>query len=257
MIELSDLDRAADRLTAASRLLGHHPESADWRFAWHRGLIDLAGGDVAAAKPRFEAVYRDLPGEDAAKLALGFCAEHRADRSMAEMFYEAVWERERLQASAAFGLARVRLTSRGRAAAVEVLDQVGENSRHFEAARIAAIMVLAGRLGPGTTGLPMVADINAAAGRLIALKSLDGGERNGPLRARLVAVLREAALGLAGNGELSGVHAGDVLGTAPSKRTLRTLLEGSFRGLAEQAHDAQEHGVLVDRANSVRPRTWW
>jgi serine/threonine-protein kinase PknG len=256
MIELNDLDGAADQLSKGSGLLGH-PESADWRFAWHRGLIELARGDVTAATSRFDEVYRDVPGEDLPKLALGFCAEHRGDRSEAEAFYEAVWERERLQASAAFGLARVRMASGGRAAAVEVLDEVGENSRHFEAARIAAISVLTGRLAPGPTGLPTAADLNDAVARLIALKSLDGGEPDGPLRARLIAVLREAALDLAGNGELAGVRGGDVLGDSPSRRTLRTLVEGSFRGLAAQAHDAREHGVLVDRANRERPHTWW
>ena len=255
MIELSDLDSATARLARAVPLLGHR-ESADWRFAWHRGLIDLARGDVAAARQRFEAVYRDLPGEDAPKLASGFCAEHGGDRSEAESFYEAVWERERLQAGAAFGLARLRL-SRGRAAAVAVLDQVGENSRHFEAARIAAIMVLAGRHAPEPAGLPTSADLDDAVARLGALKSLDGGERHGPLRARLIAVLREAAWGLARDGEPVRVRGGEVLGDAPSERALRTLLAGSFRGLAEQAHDRQEHGVLVDRANTVRPHTWW
>jgi serine/threonine-protein kinase PknG len=258
MIELKKLDGAKSQLAAASGLLGH-PESADWRFAWHRGLIELAEGKVAAARPRFAEVYRDVPGEDAPKLALGFCAEHCGDLSEAEMFYEAVWERERLQASAAFGLARVRLASKGRLAAVAVLDEVGDNSRHFEAAQIAAIMVLSGRLAPGAVGevLPTAADLNSAVERLLRLESLDGGERAGPLRARLTTVLREAALELARKGALAGVRGGHVLGDPPDKRKLCTLLEGSYRRLADQAGDAQDHGVLVDRANAVRPNTWW
>jgi serine/threonine-protein kinase PknG len=258
MIELNDLDGATSQLTAASGLLSH-PESADWRFAWHRGLIKLAEGEVVAARPLFAEVYRDVSGEDAPKLALGFCAEHCGDRSEAEKFYEAVWERERLQASAAFGLARVRMASTGRLAAVAVLDEVSDNSRHFEAAQIAAIMVLSGRLAPRAGGdvLPTAADLNSAVERLLRLESLDGGERAGPLRARLTAVLREAALELARNGALAGVRGGYVLGDPPGKRKLRTLLEGSYRRLAEQAGDAQDHGVLVDRANAVRPNTWW
>jgi serine/threonine-protein kinase PknG len=258
MIELNELDRAKSRLTAASGLLGH-PESADWRFAWHRGLIELAEDDVESAGRRFAEVYRDVPGEDAPKLALGFCAEQRGDLSEAEKFYEAVWERERLQASAAFGLARIRLVNTGRAAAVAVLDDVGENSRHFEAAQIAAIMVLSGRLAKesGGDGQPSAADLNSAVDRLLRLASLDGGERDGPSRVRLTAVLREAALGLARNGALAGVRGGEVLGDPPGERTLRRLLERSFRRLAKQAGDAQDHGVLVDRANAVRPNTWW
>ena len=256
MVELNDMEGAKNHLDEASGLLGH-PESADWRFAWHRGLIDLATGAVEEAWPRFAEVYRDVPGEDLPKLALGFCAEHRRDWSEAELFYEAVWERERLQASAAFGLARVRLASTGRAAAVAALDMIGESSRHVEAAKIAAIKVLGGRLAPGPDGdgLPTAADLDDAVQRLARLRSLDGGERDGPLRARLTAMLREAALALARDGALGEVRGGEVLGDAPSERTLRTLLEGSFRRLAEQAGDAQDHGVLVDRANAVRPHT--
>jgi serine/threonine-protein kinase PknG len=189
---------------------------------------------------------------------LGFCAEHARDLPEAERFYEAVWERERLQASAAFGLARVRLVRTGRDAAVAVLDEVGENSRHFEAAQIAAIMVLSDRLAPGAAGdgLPTAEDLNSAVDRLLRLK-LDGGERNGPRRARLTAVLREAALGLVRNGAVAGLRGGHVLGDPPDERALRKALADSFRTLAEQAGDADGHGVLVDRANAVRPNTWW
>jgi serine/threonine-protein kinase PknG len=256
MIELNDLQGANNHLTEASRRL-RHPDSADWRFAWHRGLIELVTGAVEKASSQFAEVYRDVPGEDPPKLALGFCAEHRGDRSEAEMFYEAVWERERLQASAAFGLARIRLANKGRAAAVAALDEVGEGSRHVEAARTAAIKVLGGRVAPGPDGdgLPTAADLEDAVERLARLRSLDGGERDGPLRARLTAMLREAALGLARKGALVEVRGGDVFGDPPSERTLRTLLESSFRRLAEQAGDAQDHGVLVDRANAVRPHT--
>lgn len=257
LIELEDLHGADNRLAAASRLL-RYPDHADWRFAWHRGLLELAKSDVETAKEQFVAVYRDLPGEDAPKMALGFCAEHGGELSEAEQFYEAVWVRERLQASAAFGLARIRLMLQGRDAAVAVLDQVGENSRHFEAARIAAITVLCGGLAPGAAtgdGLPRSTDLNAAVDRLNKLTSLDRGERDGPGRALMTTVLRAAALSLTGT--LTSVRGGDVLGQAPSERTLRTLLERSFRRLAEQADNGQDHGVLVDHANAVRPNTLW
>jgi hypothetical protein len=38
---------------------------------------------------------------------------------------------------------------------------------------------------------------------------------------------------------------------------LRERFADALRGLAAQARDAQEHGVLMDRANSVRPLTLW
>jgi serine/threonine-protein kinase PknG len=257
-IELDDLGSAADQVTAAGLLLGH-PASADWRLAWHRGLIAMAGGAVADAEGQFTEVYRDVPGEDAPKLALGLCAEHlgRTDTQAyhrAEAYYQAIWAKNTTQASAAFGLARVRLARHGRAAATTVLDEV--RAPHAEPAKIAAISVLCGRLATAD-GLPSDADLTSAVDRLDALLSLDGGESGGPARTRLTAMVRKAALHRAKARRLADVRGGEVLGDAPTERSLSKLLEGSFRELAGQARTRQEHGVLVDHANAVRPHTVW
>src|SRR6185437_3993388 len=57
-------------------------DPADWRIAWTDGLRQLAAGETdtdgagaAAARGAFSAVYDDLPGELAPKLALAFAAE--------------------------------------------------------------------------------------------------------------------------------------------------------------------------------------
>ncbi|MCW2939163.1 MAG: Serine/threonine protein kinase, partial [Actinomycetia bacterium] len=52
-----------------------------------------------------------------------------------------------------------------------------------------------------------------------------------------------------------GTPAGTVLGLPLAERELRFGLERSFRALARLAPRARERVVLVDRANSVRPRT--
>ena len=50
-------------------------DPADWRIAWYNGLRELASGQPDAARAAFTAVYDELPGELAPKLALAFAAE--------------------------------------------------------------------------------------------------------------------------------------------------------------------------------------
>ncbi|MEV6693739.1 tetratricopeptide repeat protein [Micromonospora sp. NPDC051196] len=251
-LELADPRAAVDALTGAATLLGPRAE-VDWRFTWHRALIALAADRIGEASREFDAVYADIPGEIAPKLALGYCAERDGDGVLATRYYTAVWRRDPFQASAAFGLARLRLTATDRAGAVAILDEVPALSRHHDAARIAAVRVLASRLAGG---LPGVADLNEAVRRL-ALLHLDGGERNGESRDRLTAAIREAVLDLIRSGNATGLARGRVLGTPPTERGVRELLDRSYRALAQQAHRAEEHNVLIDRANLVRPRTRW
>jgi serine/threonine-protein kinase PknG len=183
--------RQANRwLGEAEQLMGRDVAGYDWRLAWHRGLQFLMAGHVGKAQAEFTAVYDIVPGEWAPKLALGYCAERlRNPEATVREFYAAVWERDRSQASAAFGLARARLRAVGREpgareAAVAVLDQVPSTSRHYDTARVAAIRVLTGRLGPG---VPSAAMLWQAAHRV---EELAPGES----RDRLVAEVRENVL---------------------------------------------------------------
>ncbi|WP_158843950.1 serine/threonine-protein kinase [Saccharothrix deserti] len=259
-LELAELDHAADDLRAAGDLV-----TDDWRIAWHRGLLALARGDVGAARSEFDAVYDALPGEDAPKLALGFCAEHGGDPFRAERLYEAVWRRDRSQGSAVFGLARIRLARRDRAGAVALLDEVPKVSRHYDAAAVAAVVVLSGRLGSadeGERGEPDPADLRKAAERLSGLY-LDGGAPTGPARDRMTAILREAAFESVDNpvvlpaGALFGDGPGKKPGKKePSEKQLSGKLAQSYRALAGQADDADDLGLLIDLANKTRPRTW-
>ncbi|KAA2253896.1 protein kinase [Solihabitans fulvus] len=295
--------RAGERLVRAAELLSPSPQEPspqepaeqaadvarlleaaarrDWRMAWHRGLLALAGEDparsVAGERPTtgptteptasratraracFEEVYSAVPGEDAPKLALGYCAELLGEPAEAGRLYEAVWLRDHAQAGAAFGLARIALGRGDRAEAVAALDGVSEKSPHRDVAMIAAVRVLFGRIAvdpPRGTGLPTAADLRAAVTRLPDLY-LDGRYGDSPARDRLVTALREATLEWvetdAGGEPLDG---GDVLGSPVTGRGLRGLVEESLRRIAYQARDADDHGVLVDRANRVRPRTW-
>ncbi|CAM5615235.1 hypothetical protein STENM223S_07101 [Streptomyces tendae] len=240
----------------------------DWRIFWHRGLFHLTRGAVDKAEDEFAATYAALPGEAAPKLALGYCAEYLAERlrepdtgepaepraerarareTQAEEFYEAVLRRDPTQGSAAFGLARVRLRRGGRRRAVEVLDDVPTTSRHYDAARVAAVRVLAGRL-PAAPG-PLADELREAAERLAGLHLDGSGSWD-----RLVTELREHALACRPPGGWgSGFPAGELFGPQDTEEALRRLLSGSLRRLADQAGSAAERGDLLDTAYAVLP----
>ncbi|WP_433133449.1 tetratricopeptide repeat protein [Micromonospora sp. CA-240977] len=271
-LALGDPDSAAAALASAETSTGTRAD-VDWRIAWHRGLLALAADRIDEAGQQFDAVYSDIPGEVAPKLALGYCAERAGDHGSAARYYAAVWLRDPFQASAAFGLARLRLAATDRAGAVAVLDEVPALSRHHDAARVAAVRVLSSRL-PG--GPPTAGELNHAVHRLAAL-NIDGESRD-----RLTTAIREMALDLTHAGDAADLVGGPVLGAPPTERAIRELLERSYRSLGQQAQHADlpdpvaarpgrfrrvgrtndtarraAHDVLVDRANAVRPRTRW
>lgn len=260
-LKLDEIENARECLRRAEEILGKATDY-DWRMAWHHGLLALANGKITDAKSKFAEVYQALPGEDAPKLALGFCYEQLNNLDNAQHYYEAIWRRDRSQASAAFGLARICLRRGERNRAVTILDEVPDVSRHHDAARIAAVRILSGRLaaGPGKgTPLPTTADFREVAKRLPTLY-LDGGDQDGAARERLTTAVREVALAwvheTGGDEQLNGY---DLLGDPVSEWGLRKLLDSSFRALARrQARNPHDHGVLVDLANAVRPWTgWW
>ena len=258
-LELGELARAEDDAARAGELLGE-AAGHDWRMHWHRGLLALARGDVATAEGCFGAVYAELPGEQAPKLALGYCAEmrgvaaapegtpDRAHTARAERHYRAVWRRDDLAVSAAFGLARILLDRRDRAGAVRLLDEVPRISRHAEAAAIAQVRIRAERLGGEPPGPDDLAD---AAARLSGDRIGDDG---GVTRTRLTAVLREAALDRVRHDARPLPDGGPVFGDPPSEHTLRRLLERDYHELAGQARDADTRALLVDLAHRIVPR---
>lgn len=278
---------AANWLARATELLDPDTAGYDWRLAWHRGLLALAGDepDLKAAQEMFMATYDTLPGEWAPKLALGYCAEAltvhaKAERALAEQaaaetppgtpvtdpevvripdpkgtqtveYYDAVWQRDRTRGSAAFGMARVHLRRGDRAGAVKVLDAIPTTSRHFDAARIAAIRVLAGRLGGTAPTVAQLAQVNARLGQL---RLDDVGARD-----RLVTEIRENVLAGAADSEhpwgAEGLPEGELFEGATTRPALAGLLYQSLRKLADQAVTVEERGELLDRAYDVRPET--
>jgi serine/threonine-protein kinase PknG len=241
LIATGDLDQAATTLTELTA--GEHAD--DWRITWYHGLHELAAGKPEAAQAEFDAVYGELPGELAPRLALGFAAEAAGDLPTASRYFERVWTVDRSHVSAAFGLARSRLARYDRPGAVAALAAVPPTSSQYVTAQITAVRVHLTRVGHAqlTPG-----DLREAADRLDRL-TLDAARReylrSEILRAALVAVT-------------AGQTLGDdrLLGCEPAEHPLRSGLEQSYRALARMAPDQPQRIVLVDRANEVRPRTW-
>lgn len=216
----------------------------DWRIDWHRGLAALAANRPGDARMAFDAVYGQLPGEPAVRLALAAAVESTGDPDLAERLYDRVWWTDHGFISAAFGLARLQLAKGGRVAALRALDQVPESSSHHIAAQVAAV-----RANLPADGLP------AGAGELLAAS--DRLQRLGldvERQARLTVEMLEAALAWVTAGYTLPPDA-RVLGHEPHEKGLRLGLERAYRTLAQLAADPPTRIALVDRANAVRPRT--
>ncbi len=246
-LDVGDYDGAGGTL---ADLAAEDPN--DWRIAWTDGLRRLTKEDAAAAVGAFSAVYDDLPGELAPKLALAFAAEAAGDAATANRYFRLVWTVDRSCISAAFGLARTCLAAGDRPAAIAALAAVPETSSHHAAAQIAAVRIL---VSSGMTG----DDLRQADGRLNRL-TLDEARRQ-----QLTVEILRAALGWASTGQAPGSGQapnsargpnGLILGCEPNERALRFGLERGYRALARLTSDRSRRIELVDMANAIRPKTW-
>jgi serine/threonine-protein kinase PknG len=248
-IELGELAEAQRQLQAAQYLAIKNGFPHDWRIDWYRGLIELAGGRSRVAHVAFESVYDELPGEIAPKLALAVSAEGVRDYFGAARYYELVWRTDHSYVSAAFGLARVYLAQGAKAGAIEVLESVSPSSTHYVAAQVAAIKIKT-RLSGAKNSAPVTErDLIEAGGRLERL-TLDAERRT-----RLTAEVLEACHEWVLTSKTSPQPGTKVLGWDLSERDVRFGLERCYRSLARLAGNVEQRVELVDKANSIRPRT--
>jgi serine/threonine-protein kinase PknG len=235
----------AGEYDAAARLLADlaADDPADWRIAWYQGLRGLAVADAGQAQEAFSAVFDELPGELAAKLALAVAAEAAGDLAVAARYFGLVVTVDPSYVSAAFGLARPRLAMGDRPGAVAALGAVPSMSSYHAAAQIAVVRILVS----GGRGAVTGAELRQADGRLDALVVDD------VRRQQLSVEILQAALEWCASGQPPGT--GPILGCAPNQRALRFGLERSYRALARLSTDKARRIEFVDLANAVRPRT--
>jgi serine/threonine-protein kinase PknG len=222
-------------------------DAFDWRVDWYRGLLGLARQEPAEARRNFEACYDELPGETAPKLAIAAAAELAGLKTQAEHYHKLVWAVDRSYATSAFALARLLVADGHHAEAVEVLGQVPESSIHHTAAEIEAVRIRID--SPGFAGAVTPAELRDLGLRVSAL-GLDGEAHE----SLVCTVLQGALEWAAANPTLGGDHH-RVFDSALGERDVRRALERSFRARARMAPDRATRIDLVDKANSVRPRT--
>ena len=222
--------------SAAEQLLAVDPW--EWRAVWLQGLKALHENDGSAAQAAFNAVYGQVPGELAPKLALALACEASAEPDVAETLFEVCARSDAAYtAPGAFGMARIRAARGDVDGAVAALDLVSPTSRAFTEARRQRAALLA---SPGA-GLPALS---------AAMTSIDGVGIDPVDRARLTADVLAAALEqVRAHGPEPMIRIGGHPAAEPS---LRDGLESAYRALAAMTPGRDDKVELVDRANTVR-----
>jgi serine/threonine-protein kinase PknG len=210
----------------------------EWRAVWVGGLAALDTGDFAAAQSSFNAVYGQVPGELAPKLALALACERGREGDIAEGLYRTCASTDaNYVAPAAFGMARIRAARGDVSGAVQALDLVPSTSRSYpEARRLRAL-----ELYESGQGLPALAQ---------AMDSINGVQLDSRERGELTAqILERAIVEVNKNGAKTGVRVGAY---EAKEDTLRDGLEATYRQLAGIETDAGRRYALVDKANAMR-----
>ncbi|MDQ2781633.1 MAG: serine/threonine-protein kinase PknG [Actinomycetota bacterium] len=213
----------------------------EWRAVWMQGLVALQQGDPRAAQSAFNAVYGQVPGELAPKLALACACEGSGELDVAENLYAACARTDaNFTPAAAFGMARIRGGRHDDDGAVQALDLVPPTSRAFALARQARADLLT-RSGAGVPALSQ------------AWASVDTVLMDPRERARLdVRIFRMGLDEVVHRGEQPALHIGAHPATV---RGMREALETSLRQLARLTPERGDRVALVDQANEARPWT--
>ncbi|MEP7192211.1 MAG: tetratricopeptide repeat protein [Actinomycetota bacterium] len=213
----------------------------EWRAVWMSGMAALAKGDFTAAQSAFNAVYGQVPGELAPKLALALACEESNELDVAESLYTTCARTDaNYIAPCAFGLARIRSGRADLDGAISALDLVPPTSRAFTEAR----RKRADQLASSGRGLPALSE----AMRSVESLTIDARDR----ATLLVGVLDVALDEVRANGAQPQILIAGVPAAEPS---LRQGLESGYRELAGYAEDREDKVRLVDQANTIRSWT--
>jgi serine/threonine-protein kinase PknG len=239
-LEIGAPEEARKRLAELAAVI-----PGDWRLTWYSGQCALMGAEFDKAATDFNAVAAALPGELAPKLAIAATAELRDARDEAARCYATVWRTDHSYVSAAFGLARLRAAAGDRVAAINALDQVDPTSAHFTAAGEIAIEILLDGRTPENLDEQTLLD----AGKRAAALTLESAAKRAAIRVRVLGAALEWLQ--AGNENT----APRLLGAAFDEPAVRTGMERAYRELARATTDMWERIALVEKANTIRPRT--
>ena len=219
----------------------------DWRVTWYRARSLLAQGKSVEARDAFDRVYSELPGEPVAKLAVAVAAERAGDRATAERLYGLVARTDPSYVTATLGLARCLADAGRRADAAAAYERVPPSSSLYPLAQT----TLARALIHPQPAPPSAVEVKRAADVVEALAP--EGMAGAVLRAEVL----EAGLTLLTSQAARPDRKTPLLGAPFQERPLRRALERLYRQMARLESDRSRQIALVDRANTVRPRTWF
>ena len=210
----------------------------EWRALWIQGLAALREGAWSRAQQAFNAVYRQVPGELAPKLALALACESGGRYDVAEGLYATCAATDATYvAVSAFGKARVRAAKGDTTGAVAALDLVPTTSRGYpESRRLRAAILLEGC----GDDLSMLAQ---------SLESVATTRMDAPERGLLTSRILYRALDIVTRTGPQPVQIGSWEAAEPA---LRDGLELTYRTLGREAATREERIEWVMRANTVR-----
>jgi serine/threonine-protein kinase PknG len=241
LVEAGDFAAAEQQLAQVER-----DDPFEWRVQWFRGRIRLAEGKPAEARRLFEQVDAEVPGELAPKLATAMAAEADGDVRSAAVLYDTVSRTDPSFTTATFGLARCRSSLGDRQSAIAAYERVPSTSSRYVAAQLEMARVLC----DPSHGSVELNDVVRASDILATLqRSADGPDLQMASADVFLSVVAEVEAGrLSPNGTR-------ILGRTCDPANLRRGAEETLRRCARYAATKAERIALVDRANSVRPRT--
>jgi serine/threonine-protein kinase PknG len=237
-----EVNESAKATALTDELLAIDPWN--WRAVWVQGLLALQSNQPAQAMQAFNAVYGQLPGELAPKLALARACELAGELDVAERLYTVCSRCDaNYVAAAQFGLARIGEATARNDQALEALARIPTTSRAWVPAQRRRVELL-------SNDDATLAQLDQAATELEKFP-IDPRER-----LELRTSLLSHALSVCSGGKAAGSSTKTVGGVAFSDRALRGAIEKSLRDTARLTESEAERVALVDEANRIRPRTW-
>ncbi|MGC3993194.1 MAG: tetratricopeptide repeat protein [Propionicimonas sp.] len=207
----------------------------EWRAVWLAGIAALQAHDFTTAQSSFNAVYGQVPGELAPKLALALACELGGELDIAENLYRVCASTDAAYVTpAAFGLARVRAARNDLPGSLAALELVPSTSRGYpesQRLKVRDLVTLAGD----------------ASGLDEAFRALGQARLEPRVDAEYRVLLLRKALDLAAAG-------GITLGGRPTTAAMvRDDLVAGYRELARLTENPGIRAGYVDLANSLRP----
>jgi len=161
--------------------------------------------------------------------------------------YDTVSRTSPATTSAAFGLARCAIGLGERQRTLDAYRRVPHGARSWVKARVETVRVLIQRTDSHS---PTWSDLVAAS------DVLDGIELEPPQRAELESQLLGEVLARLQSGDAPPAGVTKLVASPLTERDVRHGIESAYRTLARYSTTRSERIVLVDRANSVRARSW-